>query len=130
MAKGNTRQDGRKTRANGHRSRIEPGRWDAVGAIREATAGALQALGVMSSFVIFGLGWAMLAGASPHSSAPSTEPIHQCSAESGIHEAASTDQFRADITGNTNCTNCTNYTNDTNCTNYTSVTGVGCVGCR
>ena len=80
------------------------GRWDAYAAVREATAGALQALGVMSSFVIFGLGWAMLAGASDYagvaqgstnaaatssSSSPSaTEPVQQCATNSRDHEAA------------------------------------------
>jgi len=34
--------------------------WDAFAAVREATAGALQALAVMLSFVIFGVGWAVL----------------------------------------------------------------------
>jgi hypothetical protein len=45
-------------------------KWDACIAVREATAGALQALGVMVSFVIFGLtfglGWGLIAGASPY----------------------------------------------------------------
>jgi hypothetical protein len=51
-------------------SRLEPSPksrarlgWDAPAAIREATAGALQAIALMTCFVIFGLGWAMLADA-------------------------------------------------------------------
>lgn len=38
--------------------------WDACAAIREATAGALQALAVIVSFVLFGMSWAVLADAS------------------------------------------------------------------
>ncbi len=35
--------------------------WDAYAAVCDATAGALQALAVIAGFVVFGLGWAMLA---------------------------------------------------------------------
>ena len=68
MAQGNIR----KNRRNSPNTSPIPTRpkWDAYIAVREATAGALQALGVMASFVIFGLtfglSWALIAGASPY----------------------------------------------------------------
>ncbi len=48
--------------------------WDAVTAIRAATEGAVQALGVMSAFVAFGLAWAWLAQALPASADPAQPP--------------------------------------------------------
>ena len=68
MAQGNIR----KNRRNSPNTSPIPTRpkWDAYIAVREATAGALQALGVMAGFVIFGLtfglSWALIAGASPY----------------------------------------------------------------
>ncbi len=45
-------------------NRQRPSEWNSLAAVREATAGALQALAVMACFVLFGLGWAALADAS------------------------------------------------------------------
>jgi hypothetical protein len=42
--------------------------------VREATAGACQALAVMASFVVFGLGWAVLADGSETVSRPGAQP--------------------------------------------------------
>lgn len=42
----------------------ETAEWDACAAIREATAGAVQALAVIVGFVLFGMSWAVLADAS------------------------------------------------------------------
>jgi hypothetical protein len=68
MAQGNIRKN-RRNSPNTNPISTRP-KWDAYIAVREATAGALQALGVMASFVIFGLtfglSWALIAGASPY----------------------------------------------------------------
>ena len=68
MAQGNIRKN-RRNSPNTSPISTRP-KWDAYIAVREATAGALQALGVMASFVIFGLtfglSWALIAGASPY----------------------------------------------------------------
>lgn len=68
MAQGNIRKN-RRNSPNTRSISTRP-KWDAYIAVREATAGALQALGVMASFVIFGLtfglSWALIAGASPY----------------------------------------------------------------
>ena len=68
MAQGNSRKN-RRNSPNTRSISTRP-KWDAYIAVREATAGALQALGVMASFVIFGLtfglSWALIAGASPY----------------------------------------------------------------
>ena len=68
MAQGNIRKN-RRNSPNTRSISTRP-KWDAYIAVREATAGALQALGVMASFVIFGLtfglSWARIAGASPY----------------------------------------------------------------
>lgn len=56
-----------------HRQR--PSEWNSLAAVREATAGALAALVVMACFVLFGLGWAVLADASQsHSQSPAQSP--------------------------------------------------------
>ena len=68
MAQGNLRTTSRNSPKT--RSISMHPEWDAYRSVREATAGALQALGVMASFVIFGLtfglSWALIAGASPY----------------------------------------------------------------
>lgn len=60
-------------RASKAESPIAGSEWDAVAAIRRATAGAIEVMAIMFAFVVFGLGWAVLADAAetPLEQAPS-----------------------------------------------------------
>ncbi len=56
--------------------RQQPSEWSSLVAVREATAGAVQALVVMAGFVLFGLGWAALAEASQSFSQSAPTRVH------------------------------------------------------
>ena len=96
MAQGNIR----KNRRNSPNTSPIPTRpkWDAYIAVREATAGALQALGVMASFVIFGLtfglSWALIAGASPYDG-PDVRRHHSAGHAAGHAASHALDHGRA-----------------------------------
>jgi hypothetical protein len=73
--RGSARQQGTAARRSGHglgvlRRTSEGERprdervWDAVAAIRRAMTGAIEVVAIMFAFVVFGLGWAVLADAS------------------------------------------------------------------
>ncbi|MDP6980937.1 MAG: hypothetical protein QF570_20435 [Myxococcota bacterium] len=63
-----------------------------MGAVRSATVGALQALAVMAAFVMFGLGWALVAEA-----LPTAQPAWQSTAQ--VSDAAIAPAGHLDLSG-------------------------------
>ncbi len=68
-----TRSPRQASRTGLRSSPARPLDWDAYAAVCDATVGALQALAIIAGFVVFGLGWAILASASQ----PSARQVQQ-----------------------------------------------------